>query len=98
MVVDIPKGSIEYVPIKVDDRLGSVTSLNALVVEQKIVSEDEATTVQDWTACDTDVMLVKPLIDTSVVGYVKGSMYRIYLKVSIAPEYPIMGPFGIRII
>lgn len=85
------KGTKELFSVQLQDLLGAVTTLDGINVEQKIVSEDEITTVQDWaTVSQTVDMRVDCLLDTT--SWDEGT-YKLYIRVNIPPELPIIGPF-----
>lgn len=88
----INKGSIEYREIDVTDKLNAITDLSTYTVEQKIVTEDEKTTKQNWTAVDQVTgMSILCLIDTT--SFDDGGNYKLYVRVHVDPEVPILGPF-----
>ena len=85
------EGTKEIVVIELNDRLGTVTALTGINVEQRITTEDESAVEQDWTGVvNTDGMSVECLIDTT--GWDEGT-YKLYIRVNIPPELPILGPF-----
>lgn len=84
-------GTVEIVSIDVTDRLGGVSTLDSYNVEYKIVSEDEETVTQDWTTVEgTTEMRVDVLIDST--GWAEGT-YKLYIRINIVPEVPVLGPF-----
>jgi hypothetical protein len=84
-------GTKEIVSLDVTDRLQTLTSLNGVNVEQKIVTEDEQTIKQDWaTVSQTVGMRVDCLIDTT--SWDEGT-YKLYIRVNVPPELPVLGPF-----
>lgn len=84
-------GTKELFSVQLDDRLGTLTTLDGVNVESKVVTEDEETTKQDWaTVVQTVDMRVDSLIDTT--GWSDGT-YKLYLRVNVPPELPIIGPF-----
>lgn len=83
------KGSIETISCLLTDRLGNIDTIAA--ADFKVVSEDETVTVQDWTGAENiSGMRVDCLIDTTT--WDEGT-YKLYVRPSIPPETPIVGPF-----
>lgn len=90
-------GTKELYAIELTDKLGSIIDITPYNVDYKIVSEDEATTVVDWTPVNSKSgMVVYPLIDTTVGIWLEGT-YKLYIRPIIPPEAPILGPieFGL---
>jgi hypothetical protein len=90
-------GTKELYAVELTDKLGAITDLAAYAVHFKILSEDEADTVVDWTLVNSkDGMIVYPLIDTTV-GTWGERTYKMYIRATIPPEAPILGPieFGL---
>jgi hypothetical protein len=84
-------GTKEVRSIELTDRLQTLTTLDGLNVEQKIVTEDEQTIKQDWaTVFQTVDMRVDCLIDTTT--WDEGT-YKLYIRVNVPPELPVLGPF-----
>lgn len=90
-------GTVELLAIDIADKLGTITDLTSYNVDYKIVNEKEDVTLVNWTAVNSkDGMRVFPLIDTTVGDWVEGT-YKLYVRPTIAPEAPILGPmeFGL---
>jgi hypothetical protein len=84
-------GTKELFSVQLDDRLGTLTTLDGINVESKVMTEDEETIKQDWaTVIQTVDMRVDALIDTT--GWNDGT-YKLYLRINVPPELPIIGPF-----
>lgn len=91
-------GTKELVSFQLDDLLNAVSTLDGITVEQKIITEDEKTQKQDWTAVSqTEGMRVDCLIDTSAWASGDEGNYKLYLRINIPPELPILGPFIIGV-
>lgn len=87
-------GTKEVRSIELTDRLGTLTTLDTINVEQKIVTEDEQDTKQDWaTVFQTVGMRVDCLIDTTTSGGWAEGTYKLYIRVNVPPELPVLGPF-----
>ena len=85
------KDSKEIISFNITDRLGGVNSLSAYNVEHKVVTEDEQTIKVDWTTVfGTTGMRVDALLDTT--GWDEGT-YKLYIRINIVPEVPILGPW-----
>lgn len=87
------KGTKEIVSIYLNDKLGNVTSIAS--ADYKVVTEDEVTTTVDWSVVENiDGMRIDVLLDTSVWDE---GIYKLYVRPSIPPEQPIVGPweFGV---
>lgn len=84
-------GSKEIISVNVTDRLATITDLSPYTGEFKVTKHDD-TTVTDWAAVNALVgMRVDCLVDTST-GYSKGR-HKLYTRISIGAERPILGPF-----
>lgn len=82
------KGTKEIASVLLTDRLDSVTSIAS--ADFKVVTEDE-TTVVDWAAVENiDGMRVDCLLDTTTWNE---GIYKLYVRPSVPPEQPIIGPF-----
>lgn len=88
------KGTIEFLPVIVEDRLGSITTLDGHTTSYRLDDENDVVKVA-WTACNTDVMTALPLINTTTLEKL---IHRLYIKVDVAPEYPILGPFEFEVV
>lgn len=89
-------GTIELLVVDLTDRIGTVTDLAAYDVDYKITDESEAVVKVDWTPVNSKTgMRVFPLLDTSA-GWDEGT-YKLYIRPTISPEMPILGPleFGL---
>lgn len=91
---ELAKGTIEYLPVVVSDRLGVLTTLDGLTLQFRIDNEDDSAEVA-WTSCNSDGMTVLPLIDTTALDELT---YKLYVKVSIGPEFPVLGPFEFQVV
>lgn len=84
-------GSVEIVSCLLTDRLGNVDTIAS--ADFKIISEDETLVVQDWATAENIVgMRVDCLVDTTGIDWVEGT-YKLYVRCSVPPETPIVGPF-----
>lgn len=86
-------GTKEIVSVYLTDRLGTITDIAS--AEFKIMTEDETDTVVDWATVENIAGLrVDCLVDTT--GWTEGT-YKLYVRPSIPPENPIVGPweFGV---
>lgn len=84
-------GSKEIISCLLSDRLQNITVIPS--ADFKVVTEDEATTVVNWSVVENIAgMRVDSLIDTTVGTWAEG-VYKLYVRASIPPEAPIVGPF-----
>jgi hypothetical protein len=96
LVLTVNKNSVEYLPVLVADRLGGITTLDGYDIQFRITDQSE-TQVQNWTDCDNDGMTVLPLIDATQSGLEDGGTYKLYIKITITPEIPILGPIEFEV-
>jgi hypothetical protein len=105
-MVTLTKGTKEYVPIKVTQVVGNppLTSLTGLGLVFDLNKDDEAETViLTGVAAINDGMIALPLIDTNITGgmpvadLIPEGDYNIFIKFTLAPEIPRLGPFKIRV-
>lgn len=84
------------------DKLGNVDTVDS--ADFSVLSEDEESTMVDWaTATNIKDMRIDCLIDTTTGGGEDGTdpwpegTYKLYVRPSIPPEAPIVGPweFGV---
>lgn len=103
-MVTLTKGTVEFVPIKLLNVLGNVTTLDGLGLKHDLFMDDEAET-QLYTGHATlnDGMIALPLIDTTQlygsptpVAMPEGD-YNIFIDFASAPEHPRLGPFKFRL-
>ena len=90
-------GTKELYAVELTDKLGNISDLAPYNVDFKIVSEDEVDTIVNWTPVNSKIlMVVYPLIDTTV-GVWGERTYKMYIRPTIPPEAPILGPilFGL---
>lgn len=95
-MLKLNKNSIEFLPVLVSDRLGGISTLDGYVKHYRVTDINE-TQVVAWTTCNNDGMTVLPLIDTTVVGFADGGTYKLYIRIAINPEVPILGPFSFEV-
>lgn len=88
--------SVEFLPVLVSDRLGGITTLDGYEIQFRVTDINE-TEIVAWTDCNNDVMTVLPLIDTTLDGFDNGGTYKLYTKITIGPEIPILGPFSFEV-
>lgn len=88
------KGTIEFLPVVIEDRLGGISSLNGHSTTYKI-EDEEGTQKVAWTSCNTQEMTALPLVNTTNLDKV---IHRLFVKVDLAPEYPVLGPFEFEVV
>lgn len=91
-------GTKEFYPIKVTDVLDNLTTLDGTGLEFKLLKDDEAETeVVAWTSCLNDEVIALPLIDTTSWDDDDEGDYCVFLKFTLSPEVPVIGPFKFRV-
>lgn len=96
--MQLNKGTIEYVKVTIGDRSDTpITDLTTHSPQFKITTFDELTDVVAYTAAVASLMILYCLVDTTIAGFVIGDNYKMYCKFSASPEFPVLGPVGIRI-
>jgi hypothetical protein len=96
-ILTLNKGTIELLPVDITDKLGTITDLASYDVDYRVTDESEITDIIAWTPVNSkDLMRVFPLIDTTVGVWPEGT-YKLYVRPTIPPEAPILGPmeFGL---
>lgn len=103
-MVTLTKGTKEYVPIKVMNVLGTLSTLDGTGLIFDLYMADEAeTVVLTGQSCANDGMIALPLIDTNIQGglpladLIPEGDYNIFIKFTVLPEVPRLGPFPIRV-
>lgn len=97
-MVTLTLGTKEFVPIKVTDVLENLSTLDGLGLEFKLLKDDEAETqVVGWTSSLNDGMIALPLIDTTTWDDDDEGDYCTFLRFTLLPEVPILGPFKFRV-
>ena len=104
-MVTLTKGTVEFVPIKLTNVLGSLTTLDGLGLQHDLFKDDEAETeIYTGLATLNDGMIALPLIDTTQddggippVPLTPEGDYCIFIDFTTAPEHPRLGPFKFRL-
>ena len=86
------QGTKEFVDVTVIDDQGTLTTLNGLGLEYKVVKKNLGDVVIDWTAGNNVGMEAFCLIDTNVPSLWEEDQYSLFLKFALAPEIPVIGP------
>lgn len=95
---ELIKNTKEYLPVRLKDRLGALTTLDGIAVAFRVTKDNDAQTeVVAWTTCGNNGMSALPLIDTTAAAFVAGK-HNLYIRVNVAPEIPILGPFEFMVI
>lgn len=91
----LTKGTKEYLPIKVMNVLGTVTTLDGTGLTYDLFDTDEAETqILVAQPAANDGMIALPLIDTTSLD--EGE-YNVFIKFTMIPEVPRLGPFRFRV-
>jgi hypothetical protein len=75
--------------VELRDSLRQIEDLSTVGLQFRSKKPDASFT--PWANGESDGMLAKCLIDTSV-GSWPGGKYRLYMKFDSAPEHPVVGP------
>lgn len=95
---ELIKGSKEYMPVKIADRLNGISTLDGIVINFRVTDDaDVPAEIVAWTTCVNQGMIALPLVDTSLNGFAKGK-YNLYVRVNVATEVPVLGPFEFMVI
>lgn len=95
-MLQVNRGSVEYLPVRVSDKLGGISTLDGYSLAFRITDMEEAE-VQTWSSCNNDGMTVLPLIDATQSALADGGTYKLYIKITINPEIPILGPIEFEV-
>lgn len=95
MAVTLTKGTIEFLPIRVSEALGNLTTLDGTGLSYDLHHDDEAeTVVLTNQSAQNSGMIALPLIDTT--GLAEGP-YSVFIKFIAFPETPRLGPYKFRV-
>lgn len=90
-IITLNKGTVELIPVDITDKVGTITDLAPYSVDYRVTTEAEVEIVA-WTPVNSkNLMRVFPLIDTTV-GTWDEDVYKLYIRVNVPPETPILGP------
>jgi len=92
---ELVKGTIEELPVEIHDRLGQLESLDGVTTSFQITDEPGTNIIVPWTICNSTAMIALPLVNTSTMNY---AIYKLYVKVAVSPEFPILGPFEFAVV
>lgn len=95
-MLHVNKNSVEMLPVLVSDRLGGISTLDSYTKQFRITDVEENELVT-WTTCTNDGMTALPLIDTTGSWAVDGGTFKLYIKITITPEIPILGPIEFEV-
>lgn len=87
-------GTIQTYSVELGDRLNNVADLAPYACQFKVLSEDETVIAQNWTSASPTGMRVDCLINTT--GWIEG-IYKLYVRINIPPETPILGPIDFAV-
>ena len=99
----IKKGSIESLMVPLRDRLNNVDDLSVDVTNLRFDTKKKSDggAVENNISCAFDLpdnpMVAICSIDSTLVAYVAGEEYKLYLKYTAGSESPILGPVFFRI-
>jgi hypothetical protein len=95
-LLQVNKNSVEFLPVLVSDKLGGISTLDGYMIQFRITDVEENQLVA-WTSCNNDVMTVLPLIDATASWAQDSGTYKLYIKITITPEIPILGPIEFEV-
>jgi hypothetical protein len=90
----LTKGTKEYLVVDIEDRLGGITTLVGTNPIFDVRVRDATGWVQQNQVVSVNVMKALCLIDTTLAGYVAGSVFELFITFTAAPEAPRLGPFA----
>lgn len=91
-IITLNVGTVELLVVDLTDKIGTITDLTAYAVSYKVMDESEDNVIVNWTVVNSKSgMRVFPLIDTTVGTWPEGT-YKLYVRPTIPPETPILGP------
>jgi hypothetical protein len=94
-MVVIAKGSIEFFPIRVQDALGNLNTLDGSGLTYDLYKDDEAETlVLSNQSAANDGMIALPLINTTSLAE---GPYAVFIEFAAFPETPRLGPYKFRV-
>jgi hypothetical protein len=97
-LIELEKGTVEYIPVNVKDRLGNLTDLAATTPTYLVRKESDGTVVISERPADLTTpagMTAYCLIDTT--GLAK-DRYELLLRFQLLPEVPFLGPYDFEVI
>lgn len=95
-MLHVNRGSVEYLPVLVSDKLGGISTLDGYAIQFRVTDSNEEEVVA-WTNCNSEEMTVLPLIDASQSWAEDGGNYLLFVKITINPEIPILGPIEFEV-
>ena len=89
--IRVPKGSVQYWPVKVFDAFQLINTLDGLDVRFDIYKDDDAETeVITNGSADNSGMIALPLVDSTTMDE---GRYKLYISFVASPQTPRLGPF-----
>jgi len=86
------QGTKEFIDITVIDDQGTLTSLDGLGLEYKVMLKNTGDVQKDWTGGNNVGMVAFCLIDTNDPTEWAEDQYSLFLRFTLAPEIPVIGP------
>jgi 5-hydroxyisourate hydrolase-like protein (transthyretin family) len=95
MAVVLTKGTVEFLPIRVSNALGTFNTLDGTGLSYDLHHDNEAeTVVLTNQSAQNDGMIALPLIDTTTLAE---GPYAVFIKFTAFPETPRLGPYKFRV-
>lgn len=93
--IKVPKGSIQYWPVKVFDAFNLINTLDGLDVRFDIYKADEAETeIITNGSADNSGMIALPLVDSTTLDE---GLYKLFISFVASPQTPRLGPFFFQV-
>lgn len=96
MAVTLTQGTIEYLIVEVTDELHTLADLTGTAPKFTVLDTNGVIKVNEANGTPVG-MKVYCLVDTTAGGLWTGGNYRLYLRLTTAPEVPRLGPFAFTV-
>jgi len=94
-MVTLTKGTIEFYPIRVQEALGNLLTLDGTGLTYDLYKDDDAETMVLLNqSASNEGMIALPLINTIALDE---GPYNVFIKFTAFPETPRLGPFKFRV-
>jgi len=93
--IHVPKGSIQYWPVKVKDAFGTILTLDGLDLRYDLYKDDEdETEIVTNAIAGNEGMIAQPLIDSNSLDE---GRYKLFISFAASPQTPRLGPFFFQV-
>ena len=99
MAILLNKGTIEYIKVVVVDNnpTTAITDLSTHSPQYKVTDVPVTTDLVAFTAATVSLMVLYCLIDTTAAWAVVDGNYYLYVKFTVTPEIPVLGPIPFKV-